>query len=291
MRKTWIMLLAVTMMVALAVFAAGCGSSTATTADTTATTGGDAGTTATTSASDTTGASADDTSWKTVQDRGELWVGLCAEYPPFESRNETTQEPEGFDVDLANALGEKLGVKVVIKDSAWEGLLGGILKGDYDVLITAMSREEASAENVNMSDAYYDLTDVIVVQESNTDIKSVEDLEGKIVGVQSATSSEKAADRLTGLKEIKRYNRTPEAFLDLRNGRSDAVVVGIAYAVTEGKREAGLKIVESPVSTQELVFVSKAGGDELTAKLNEALAAVKADGTYDQILDKWLNLD
>jgi len=288
MRRTLVVMLGL-LVVLLAV--AGCGDTTTTTE----TTAAPAETTTTAAPAETTTTTADttasaDSSWQAVQDRGELWVGLCAEYPPFESRNESTQQPEGFDVDLANALGEKLGVKVVVKDSAWEGLLGGILKGDYDVLITAMSREEAAAETVNMSDTYYDLSEVIVVKEDNTDIKSAQDLEGKIVGCQSGTSSEKAVDRLTGLKEVKRYNRNPEAFLDLRNGRSDAVVVGIAYAATEAKREAGLKVIDSPVATQELVFVSKAGGDALTEQLNKALAEVKADGTYDKLVETWLSV-
>lgn len=228
-----------------------------------------------------------DGSWKAVEDKGELVVGLCAEYPPFESRS-ADGAPEGFDVDLANALGKKLGVKVAIKDSAWEGLLGGVNKGDYDVLITAMSKQEASAENVNTSDPYYDLAEVVMVRPDNSSIKSVDDLKGKVVGVQSACSAEVAVDSLSGLKEIKRYQRNPEAILDLRNGRVDAVVVGQAYAVTEGAKEGGVEALDVDVATNPLVFVSKAGSDALTAKLNEALAEIKADGTYDKLVEKWL---
>lgn len=253
----------------------------------------DTATTTTNAASDTTAAAGagDDASWQTVQDRKELIVGLCAEYPPFESRDESTNAPVGFDVDLAHALGEKLGVEVKIVDAAWEGLLGGILKGDYDVLITAMSQEEAAAESVNMSDPYYELAEVIVVSADDTGIKTVDDLAGKVVGVQSACSAEKAVDKLTGLKEIKRYNRNPEAFIDLRAGRVDAVVVGEAYAVTEAKGEEGITVVDAAVATNSLVFVSKAGGDALTAKLNEALAQVREEGAYDQLVAKWFSFN
>lgn len=230
---------------------------------------------------------AGDGSWKAVEDKGELVVGMCAEYPPFESRD-AAGTPEGFDVDLANALGEKLGVKVTVADGAWEGLLGGVNKGDYDVLITAMSKEEASAENVNTSDTYYELPEVVMVRTGDTSVKSVEDLKGKIIGVQSACSSEKAVDRLDGLKEIKRYQRNAEAVLDLRNSRVDAVVVGQAYAVTEGKKEGGVQALDVVVNSNPLVFVSKAGTDDLTVKLNEALAELKADGTYDKLVEKWL---
>jgi polar amino acid transport system substrate-binding protein len=232
-----------------------------------------------------------DTSWNNVEERGELIVGLCAQYPPFESVNEETKELEGFDVDLAYALGENLGVKVNIIDAQWEALLGGINKGDYDVLITCMSKQEAASSNINMSDVYYELNEVIVVKQDNETIKSVDDLNDKIVGVQSGTGAEIAVDSLDSLKEIKRYNYNPEAFIDLSNDRVDAVVVGYAYAASQLKDKDDLKIINSPVGeTAEIVMVAKKGADALTGKLNEALAAIKSNGQYDQAFDKWLQL-
>ena len=131
-----------------------------------------------------TSGQAEDNSWKAVQDRGELIVGLCAQYPPFESINEETKEIEGFDVDLANAIGKELGVKVNIQDAEWEALLGGVSKGDYDVLITCMSRRSAGA-NINMSDVYYRRDEIIVVKKDNDSIKRRKTLR-KVVGVQTA---------------------------------------------------------------------------------------------------------
>lgn len=246
----------------------------------------------------TTGQSADksqpkvsDKSWTTVKDKGELVVGMCAQYPPFESINEKTNQPEGFDVDLANALGKNLGVKVKFVDAQWEALLAGVKKGDYDVLVTCMSKQEASAANINVSDVYYELNDIIVVKQGNDSIKTVDDLKGKVVGAQSASSCEIAVDKLSGLKEVKRYDYNPEAFIDLTNGRIDAVVVGYAYAATQLKNRSDLKIIDTPVGvTGQIVMVNKKGADALTAKLNEALTAIRKNGEYDQIHDKWLKL-
>ena len=92
---------------------------------------------------------------------------MCAQYPPFESINEQTKQPEGFDVDLANALGKTLGVNVKIVDAEWEALIGGVNKGDYDVLITCMSKQESAGSNVNMSDVYYDLNEIIVIKKEH----------------------------------------------------------------------------------------------------------------------------
>ncbi len=233
---------------------------------------------------------AQDTSWQRVQDNNQLVVGLCAAYPPFESRNEKTGDIEGFDIDLANALGEELGVDVEIKDAEWQALLGGLTKGDFDVLITCMSKKEAAMENVNMSDVYYELNDVVVVRENETEINSPADLEGRVIGVQLGSGSEQIADQMTGLKEIKRYNYNPEAFIDLANNRIDAVVVGYAYAVNQMKEQGGFKILEEPLESAEIVMVLRFGEDGLTGKLNEALAQVKEHGTYDQLIEKWLQV-
>jgi len=231
-----------------------------------------------------------DTSWQRVQDNNKLVVGLCAAYPPFESRNEKTGEIEGFDIDLANALGHELGINVEVKDAEWQALLGGLTKGDYDVLITCMSKKEAAMENVNMSDVYYRLNDVVVVREDESALNTQEDLNGKVIGVQLGSGSEQIADKMEGLKEIKRYNYNPEAFIDLKNNRIDAVVVGYAYAVNQIKEQGGFKILDQPLESAEIVMVLRPGEDNLTEKLNDALAQVKEKGTYDQLIEKWLTV-
>lgn len=233
-----------------------------------------------------------DDSWKSVQSKGEMVVGFCAQYPPFESKNEKTAEFEGFDIDLARALGEKLGIKVKLMDAEWQGLLGGLKKGDYNILITCMSKSEAREESVNFSDVYYKLPDVIVVRKDEAAIKSKEDLKGKTVGVQLGSGSEQLADQMKDLfKEIKRYNYNPEAFTDLKFKRIDAVIVGYAYAVNQIKTDPSYKVVGQPLAEAEIVMVMPQGSDELTQKVNAALAALKADGTYQKIHDKWLKVD
>lgn len=233
-----------------------------------------------------------DLSWKKVADKKVLTVGFCAHYPPFESRNEQTNELEGFDVDLGRALAKKLGVAPKFVDAEWQGLLGGLKKGDYDVLITCMSKSEARADQVNMSDVYYRLPDVIVVKKSDDTIQGKSDLKDKIVGVQVCSGSEQLADKMADLfKEIKRYNYNPEAFTDLAHGRSDAVIVGYAYAVTQIKKTPRFKVVGDPLHQAEIVMVMRAGADELTGRMNRALSEIRSDGTYDKIHGKWLDLE
>ena len=233
-----------------------------------------------------------DTSLQKVQERGELVVGLCAQYPPFESKNEQSGQLEGFDIDMGQALAERMGVKAKFVDAEWQGLLGGLKKGDYDILITCMSKSETREENVNFSDVYYQLPDVIVVRKDETAIKTQADLKGKTVGVQLGSASEQLADQMQDLlKEIKRYNYNPEAFTDLKFKRIDAVLVGYAYAVNQIKTDPAYKVVGEPLSQAEIVMVLPKGADQLTARVNAALQENKQDGTYQQIHDRWLKVE
>lgn len=233
---------------------------------------------------------ASDNSWEKIKEKGELVVGFCAQYPPFEFKSETG-ELQGFDVDLANAIGRELGINVKFKDGEWQGLIAGMKKGDYDVLITCMGKTAKRMEMVNFSDAYVDLTEVIVVRKEENKIQGKADLKNKVVGAQMASSSERALDGMADLVgEIKRFNYTTEAFLDLKFKRIDALVSGVAYAVVQIKKDPSFKIVGSPVSATPIGIALPKGSDALTSKIDTALARIKANGTHTKIYDRWLNV-
>ena len=130
----------------------------------------------------------EDTSWNAIEEAGTLKIGLCPEYPPFESVNDAG-DIEGFDADLAAAIAEEMGVEVEFANTPWEGLISGLNNGDFDMIMSAMSPEEATAatDAVNLSDAYYELGDVIAVKVDNDTITKKEDLEGKTIGFQTGS--------------------------------------------------------------------------------------------------------
>ena len=86
----------------------------------------------------------EDTSWNAIEEAGTLKIGLCPEYPPFESVNDAG-DIEGFDADLAAAIAEEMGVEVEFANTPWEGLISGLNNGDFDMIMSAMSPEEATA--------------------------------------------------------------------------------------------------------------------------------------------------
>jgi polar amino acid transport system substrate-binding protein len=234
---------------------------------------------------------ASDNSWEKIKQKGELVVGFCAQYPPFEFKTETG-ELKGFDVDLANAIGKELDIPIKFKDGEWQGLIAGMKKGDYDILITCMGKSPKRMKMVDFSDVYVELTEVIVVRKDEDKIKKKADLKGKIVGAQMATSSERVLDGMADLAgETKKYNYTTEAFLDLKFKRIDALVSGVAYAVVQIKKDPSFKIVGVPLHSTEIGIALPKGAIALTSKINDGLAKVKADGTYKKIYDKWLKVN
>ncbi|MDI6712874.1 MAG: ABC transporter substrate-binding protein [Anaerosomatales bacterium] len=236
-----------------------------------------------------------DASLQTVLDRGEIIVGLAPFYAPFESTNEQTKEIEGFDVDLMNAIAEKMGVRATFKPAEWQALLGGLGKGDYDLIFSAMSKKEAAEANVEFSDVYYLLPDVIIVAKGNPKaIASKDDLKDKVVGVQLGSGSEQLADKLTtevGFKELKKYKLTQDAMNDLKAGRIDAVIAGYTFALEQAKVDPSFEVSSEPLETAELVGVFRKGSTTLVEAFNQALADVKADGTYDALVKKWLTIE
>lgn len=233
-----------------------------------------------------------DVSFEKMKASGEMRVGFCAQYPPFESKNESTGQFEGFDVDLGKYLAKEMGVKAKFIDAEWQGLVAGLKKGDYDMLITCMSKSETRDQNVNFSDVYYELPDVIVVRKDETSIQGKDDLKGKVIGVQVGSGSEQLADKMKDhFKEIKRYNYNPEAFTDLKFKRIDAVLVGYAYVVQQMKTDTNYKVVGDPLAQAEVVIVLPKDADALTTEVNQALKRIKGNGTYDQIYNTWLSVE
>ena len=136
-----------------------------------------------------------DTSLADVIAAGELHVGLEAGYPPFEMINATTEEMEGFDVEIIEYIANEIdpNITVVYHDVAWTAILGGLITGDYDVICSAMTITPEREEEVDFTRWYYKSTQAVMVTMDNmANITCVEDINSTdvIVGFQSVTTSE-----------------------------------------------------------------------------------------------------
>jgi len=220
--------------------------------------------------------------------QGVLRVGSDVAYPPFEYVDDATGEFLGFDMDLIREVGKRLGMEVEIINTAWEGIIPGLLAGHYDVVISAMTITDERAQAVDFSDPYFATGQVIVVRADDNSVQQPSDLAGKVVAVQIGTTGQFAAERIAGVARIDHYPTTPEAFLALRLGRADAAVVDELVAFEEAQANPGLlKVVGNPFTVEYYGIAIRKGNTDLLRSINRALAQIKADGTYDELYDKW----
>lgn len=216
-----------------------------------------------------------------------LRVGSDVAYPPFEYVDEATGEFVGFDMDIIREVGRRLGLEVRIENVAWEGIIPGLLAGHYDAIISAMTITDERAQAVNFSDPYFATGQVILVRADDDRIQVPADLAGKRVAVQIGTTGHFAAENIDGAL-VDHYPLTPDALLALKLGRADAAVVDELVALEEARANPGeVKVVGTPFTIEYYGIAMRKGGDDLLRDINRALAQMKADGTYDEIYDRW----
>lgn len=153
---------------------------------------------------------------------GKLTVGTNAEFPPFEFVDDNG-EPDGFDIALIKAIGEKLGVEVEVENMEFDALVASI-GNKIDVAIAGMTVTDERKKNADFSDPYYDAVQYVILPEGS-EIATFDDLAGKTIGVQLGTTGDIiASDDVEGAN-VKQYNKGVDAVNDLINGRVDCVII------------------------------------------------------------------
>ncbi len=229
--------------------------------------------------------------WKTVR------FGIEGAYPPF-SWTEADGSLKGFDVDMANALCKQMAVECKIVPQDWDGIIPSLLARKYDAIIAAMSITEERKAKVDFTNKYALIPNKFVAKKgANLDF---DHLDGVKIGVQRATTHDKYLTDNYGSKvDIVRYGSFDEAYLDLANGRI-AAVLGDASALEEGvlnKQGGDAYEFVGPSLTDPKWFGEGMGiavrkqDKDLTAKLNDAIQALRASGEYNQIQAKYFNYD
>ncbi|MFY9202207.1 MAG: basic amino acid ABC transporter substrate-binding protein [Limnochordia bacterium] len=218
-----------------------------------------------------------------------LKVAADCAFVPFEFVDENNKIV-GFDVDLAMAIGEAIGYEVQFLNLAWEGLIPSLLNKNIDMIASGMSITEERAKQVNFSDPYFTSVLTIVVHKNNNDIKTLDDLAGKKVGVQINTTGDFAASEIDGAK-VSRYNTVPETLQNIVLGIIDAAVIDmpVADAFFDANPNAPLKHVGKVSEDDYFGLAIRKEDTELLAKVNAALKQLKEDGTYDKIYNKWFS--
>ena len=229
-------------------------------------------------------------SFDQIKRSGEIRIGTEGEFPPFNYFDEKNQLT-GFEVDLGNAIAEKLGLKPRWIAQAFDSLLIQLNQGRFDFVIASHGITEERAKAVDFTNPHYCTGGIIVSKKGGP--KTRKDLQGKVVGVQIGTTYMEAAQKIPGVKQVRTYQKDPDALQDLLAGRIDAWITDrfvAKEAIQERKLEGTLQLGELVFQERVAMTVAK-GNKSLLEALNQALADLMKDGTYAQISKKWFGED
>lgn len=219
---------------------------------------------------------------------GVLTVGTNAEFPPFEYVGDDG-EADGFDIALIKAIGEKLGVEVQVENMEFASLVTSI-GSKIDVAIAGMTVTDERKESVDFSDSYYEAVQYVVLPEGS-EIATADDLVGKTIGVQLGTTGDFIASDIADTT-VSQYNKAVDAVNDLINGKVDCVIIDKNPAlVFESKFEGQVTAVDGAqfgFEAEEYAIAMPKGDSALVEQVNAALAEIKADGTFDQLVATYI---
>ncbi|MDR3290174.1 MAG: transporter substrate-binding domain-containing protein [Rickettsiales bacterium] len=218
----------------------------------------------------------------------ELVVGVSAIRPPF-MFYDADKNLVGYDYEVMETVAKKLGHKTIYKDMQWDGLIPSLIDGKIDVIASALSVNEERKKKINYSDSYNRIGSRVTILPSSN-IKSINDLKNKKVGVAIGTVQEDIAnENADKIGEIVAYNGGDDSFIALQTGKVEALIENgaqVAYHLSV-KKIANVKMVGDLLKPMEMAFGLRKGNDELLKELNKTLAELKKDGTIAKLQKKW----
>lgn len=223
-----------------------------------------------------------------------LRVGTEIGYPPMEYFDEDGATPIGYDIEVAHALGEELGMEVEIIDTAWDGIFAGVETDKYDVIISCVSWTEERDAAYNLSNTYVANAPVLVVPK-DSDIADIKDLKDKKVAVQMETTADYIIQDYNkdGLgTNLVTYEKVINCFDDIKAGRVDAVCTdSVVASYYLGDEASNYMTVWQADTAEPICMCMKKGNDELTKKINDALQALIDNGKLTEIGQKYFGYD
>ena len=222
----------------------------------------------------------------TTVEAGKLTMATNATFPPYEMTTDSG-EIEGIDVDTAKAIAEKLGLELQIDDMEFDAALLSVQQGKADIVMAGVTVTDERKAVMDFSDSYATGIQSIIVPEGS-DIASPDDLAGKKIGTQRGTTGYIYCSDDFGEDSVVAYDSGLTAVQALNNGQVDAVVIDNAPATEYVAANPGLKVLDTSYAEEDYA-IGMAKGSALEDAVNKALEELKADGTLQAIVDKYIN--
>ena len=216
---------------------------------------------------------------------GKLTMATNASFPPYEYYE--GDDIVGIDAEIAALIAQKLGLELEIADVEFSSIIPGVQAGKYDMGMAGMTVTDERKEMVNFSDSYAKGIQVVIVKEDSA-IATIDDIEGKKIGVQEATTGDIYATDDYGEDNITRYANGNLAVEGLKSGKVDCVIIDNEPAKAYVKANTGLKILETTYADEDYAIAFNKSNPTLQEKVNAALSELIADGSVQSIVDKYI---
>ena len=224
---------------------------------------------------------------KTVQE-GFLNMATNAEFPPYEFKE--GDDFAGIDVEIAYAIADKLGLELKINDVEFGSIIGGIQTGKYDIGLAGMTVTEERLESVNFTVSYATGIQSIIVKEGS-DIKTVDDLEGKKIGVQQDTTGDIYCCDDYGDENVVEFKTGADAVQALVAGKVDCVVIDNEPAKSYVAAASGLAILDTEYVIEEYAACISKDNEELLAAIDAIITEMIESGELQEIVDKYISAE
>ena len=225
----------------------------------------------------------------TTVEAGKLTMATNATFPPYEMTTDSG-DIEGIDVDTAKAIAEKLGLELQIDDMDFDAALLSVQQGKADIAMAGITVTDERKAVMDFSDSYATGIQSIIVPEGS-DIASPDDLAGKKIGTQRGTTGYIYCTDDFGEDSVVAYDNGLTAVQALNNGQVDAVVIDNAPAKEYVAANPGLKVLETSYAEEDYAIGMSKDNTALVEAVNAALEELKADGTLQSIVDKYITAE
>ena len=214
-------------------------------------------------------------------------VAFNPEYPPFEYVNDNG-EYEGYDVDLINAVAEKAGIEIAFEAMDFDAVISAVATNPNTIGVSGISITDERKLSVDFSEGYIN-AGLIVVVKKDSGYATVDDLKGKVIGVQMGTTSDFAAEEITGEANTSKYKTFLNAIMELQGNKVDAVIVDkpVGIAILNELKDDALEIVDMGLQADWYGIEVNKENPELLEKINAALKELEAEGFYKTLEDKF----
>ncbi len=232
-----------------------------------------------------------DETWERIVETGVLRVCTDPSWPPFESVNPATGQVDGFDVELASLLAERMapGVRIEIVSVGFDSLYDALLAGRCDAVLSALPHDPLLTRDVAYSVAYFNAGPVLLTRADTVGIEGVEDLAGRVVGVDwgFVPQGDSRQRALLRTLPVRRYETAGDALRALSAGEVEAAIVDRIAALEYTGECSGLRFVGEPIHDVNYVIPVRPDSWLLLEKIDEALLAMREDGTLEVLQARW----